>query len=860
MQNHENKRRQGDKKNRPATSSDRNRFEKTEVDALFKEFDSSKQGLSGAQAKQRLERYGPNALEERRVNPLLKFLGYFWGPIAWMIEAAAVLSAVIGHWADLTIILVMLAFNAVVGFWEEYQAGNAIEQLKKTLALKARVLRDGDWGEVDAKELVPGDIVRVHLGAIVPADIKLFEGDYLSVDQSALTGESLPVDKKVGDIAYSSSIAKQGTMLGLVVATGMNTFFGETAQLVGEAEHVSHFQKAVTTIGRYLIYMSLALVAILVAEEIYRSAPIFRLLEFALILTVASIPVAMPAVLSVTMAVGAMALSNMKAIVSRLDSIEEMAGMDVLCSDKTGTLTQNKLTLGKPVCFGETSEDELILAGALASPMDDRDAIDLAVVKGLKDEGVLADYSQKKFTPFDPITKRTAAEITDPKGASFNVSKGAPQVILDMAKPEAGLRKKIEAQIEKFAEQGNRTLGVARSDDGKRWTFLGLLPLSDPPREDAKDVIEQAQRHGLTVKMVTGDNVAIGRQIATDIGLGDNILAADALVEGDKEGELDADSVRKIAQADGFAQVAPEHKYAIVKALQKHNHLVGMTGDGVNDAPALRQAEVGVAVSGATDAARSAAALVLTSPGLGVIIRAVEEARRIFERMNSYAIYRVTETIRIMIFVVLTIVLYRFYPITTVLIILLALLNDLPIMTIAYDNTWLSPVPARWKMQRVLTVASTLGIIGVVETFGLLVIAMHFFDLTRSQIQSLIFLKLAVAGHLTLMVARTKQRFFQPPYPSKILLTAVLGTQTVAAMIVGFGLFVAKIPWVDVGLVWAYALAWMLVEDEAKMLVYRHMEPAGSAAQRSQARPRGSAAQPKRRAPARHGEQQTSHR
>jgi H+-transporting ATPase len=802
--------------------------EKMSAEDLFKELDSSAaSGLSKQEAAKRLERYGPNALEEKHVNPLLKFLGYFWGPIAWMIEAAAVLSAVIGHWADLVIILVLLVFNAVVGFWEEYQAGNAIEQLKKTLALKARVLRDGEWDDIDAKGLVPGDIVRLHLGVIIPADIKLFDGDYLSVDQSALTGESLPVDKKTGDVAYSSSIAKQGTMLGLVVATGMNTFFGKTAQLVGEAQHVSHFQRAVTTIGRYLIYMSLALVAILVGEEIYRATPFFRVLEFALILTVASIPVAMPAVLSVTMAVGAMVLSKMKAIVSRLDSIEEMAGMDVLCSDKTGTLTQNKLTLGKPVCFGDTDEKELILLGALASPVDDRDLIDLAVVKGLEDEHVLERYTQKKFTPFDPVNKRTEAAIADAEGKSFRVSKGAPQVILDMARPGADLRKEAEAQVEKFALQGNRTLGVARSDDGENWTFIGLLPLSDPPREDAKEVIDQARRHGLTVKMVTGDNVAIGRQIATEIGLGGNILEAQALVEGAKEGELDAASVRKIGEADGFAEVAPEHKYAIVKALQKRDHLVGMTGDGVNDAPALSQAEVGIAVSGATDAARSAAALVLTEPGLGVIIRAVEEARRIFERMNSYAIYRVTETIRIMIFVVLTIVLYKFYPITTVLIILLALLNDLPIMTIAYDNTWLSPVPARWKMRRVLTVASTLGIIGVVETFGLLVIAMHFFDLTQAQLQSLIFLKLAVAGHLTLMVARTKRRFFQKPYPSPILLGAVLGTQTVAALIVGFGLFVAKIPWIDVGLVWAYALAWMLVEDEAKMLVYRHLGEGG---------------------------------
>jgi len=768
-----------------APSKGRSRFESQSVDTLFDELDSGKQGLSGKEAERRLEQYGPNALEQKRMNPLLKFLTYFWGPIAWMIEAAAVLSALVQHWADLVIILVLLVFNAVVGFWEEYQAGNAIEQLKKTLALKARALRDGEWKEIDAKTLVPGDMVRLHLGTIVPADVKLVEGDYLSVDQSALTGESLPVDKKPGDVAYSSSITKQGTMTGLVVATGMHSFFGRTAQLVGEAKHVSHFQQAVTRIGKYLIVASLVLVALLVGEELYRSVPIFRLIEFALILTVASIPVAMPAVLSVTMAVGAMALSKMKAIVSRLDSIEEMAGMDVLCSDKTGTLTQNKLTLGEPVCFGGVSREDLVLAGALASPIDDRDAIDDAVAQGLDDESVLKGYTQTSFVPFDPTRKRTEAQIEASDGGRFKVSKGAPQVVLEMSDADDALKKQVETKVDEFARQGNRTLGVARSDGGGAWKFLGLLPLSDPPREDAKDVIEKAKMHGLTVKMVTGDNVAIGRQIAREVGLGDNILRADTLVPAGEDGGLAESSVRRIGEADGFAEVTPEHKYGIVKALQKQGHLVGMTGDGVNDAPALSQAEVGIAVSGATDAARSAAALVLTAPGLGVIINAVEEARRIFERMNSYAIYRITETIRIMVFVVLTILLYRFYPITAVLIILLALLNDLPIMTIAYDNTWLSPAPVRWQMKRVLTVASTLGLIGVIETFGLLVIAKEFFDLSDAQLHSVIFLKLAVAGHLTLMVARTKRRFFQPPYPSLILAGAVIGTQAVAAAIVG---------------------------------------------------------------------------
>lgn len=807
-------------------SASRLRLEQADVQTVFAEFATSPAGLSSAEARVRLDRYGPNAIEEKHVGVLLRLLRYFWGPIPWMIEIAATLSAVIHHWADFAIILTLLAVNAVVGFWEEFQAGNAIEQLKKSLALKARVRRDGTWTEVEARELVPGDVVRLHLGAIIPADVKLFEGSYLSVDQSVLTGESLPVDKKPGEVAYSGSVAKQGTMLGMIVATGMRTFFGETSRLVGEAQHVSHFQKAVISIGRYLIVLSLVLIGVLVAVELLRGRSLPNIIEFALVLAVASIPVALPAVLSVTMAVGALALSRMKAIVSRLDSIEEMAGMDVLCCDKTGTLTQNRLTLGKPACIGGTTAEEVILAATLASPGEDRDAIDSAVASGLTDPTVLDGYRQTAFVPFDPVSKRTEATVTGPDEYNFRVSKGAPQVILDLAMPAAEQRAEVERIVESFARQGYRALGVARSEGGSSWRFLGLLPLFDPPREDAAETIAQARRHGLSVKMVTGDNVAIGRQIGAQIGLGNNILAADVLAADGGRGQFNSEAVGMIEKADGFAQVFPEHKFGIVKALQAAGHLVGMTGDGVNDAPALKQAEIGIAVSDATDAARAAAELVLTAPGLDVIIRAVEEARRIFERMNTYAIYRVTETIRITLFVVLSMLIYRFYPITTVLIILLALLNDLPIMTIAYDNAALSQTAVRWRMRRVLTIATILGLIGVIETFGLLAIATHLFSFSQVQIQSVVFLKLSVAGHLTLFVARTKRRFFQSPFPALSLLSAIIGTQILAAMIVGFGVFVAKVPWVDIGLLWVYCLIWFLVEDEAKLLTYRFLEPA----------------------------------
>jgi H+-transporting ATPase len=796
----------------------------TPLTEVFEKLHSSPKGLSASEAKKRLAQYGYNDIAEKKVNPLIKFIGYFWGPIPWMIEVAAILSMIVRHWADFIIIIILLAFNGVVGFWQEYQAGNAVEALKKKLALKSRALRDEHWQQVNARELVPGDIIRLRLGDIIPADVMLFDGEYLSVDQSALTGESLPVSKTTGDSAYSGSIAKQGEMQGLVTTTGNETYFGKTAKLVASAKPVSHFQKAVLQIGDYLIYLSLGLVAALILVQLFRGTALLELVQFALILTVASIPVAMPAVLSVTMALGALALSKLKAIVSRLESIEEMAGMDILCSDKTGTLTQNKLTLGDPLIFGAKDSQDLILSAALAAKAEDQDAIDLAVIGGLEDQNILNSYEQLKFVPFDPVGKRTEATIKGTPGKTFKVTKGAPQVVLGLAQVDQNTKARADRAIGDFAAKGYRTLGVARAENGRPWQFLGILPLYDPPREDSAEIISQARTHGITVKMVTGDNLAIAEEIAEKLGLGKTIYPADKLLKINKEAtQMVADTAEKVEQADGFAQVFPEHKYGIVKALQARGHIVGMTGDGVNDAPALKQADIGIAVSGATDAARAAASLVLTAPGLSVIINAVEEARRIFERMNSYAIYRITETIRIMVFVVLAMIVFNFYPITAIMIILLAFLNDIPIMTIAYDRTGLEPNPVHWNMHRVIEVATVMGLTGVAGSFLMLYLAVDWLHLTIPQIQTYIFLKMAVAGHLTLFVSRSKRFFLKKPYPAPIMIWSAVGTKLVGTFLAayGFGL-VTPITWPEIALVWGYSIVWAFFTDLAKVRVYRH--------------------------------------
>ncbi len=768
-------------------------------------------GLTSEQARQLLQQYGENALREERVNPLVKFLGYFWGPIPWMIEIAAVLSGVTRRWEDFGIIVAMLLLNAGVGFFEEHKADNAIEALKQRLAFSARVLRDGQWQDIAARLLVPGDVVLLKLGNIVPADVKLHDGEFLSVDQSALTGESLPVDKKPGDVAYSGSIVRQGDMRAVVTATGGNTYFGRTAKLVETAEERSHFQQAVLHIGNFLILTTLALVALIFMVALFRGDPLINTIVFALILTVAAIPVALPAVMSVTLAVGAGTLARLKAIVSRLVSIEEMAGMDILCSDKTGTLTKNELTLGDPVLIDARNRDELLQAAGFTCERDAPDPIDAAILRAM--DGAPPSSKVIKFEPFDPVHKRAEATV-QAAGGTFQVAKGAPQAVTDLVKADGDLAQKIRAATDKLAANGYRTLGVARTD-GDHWRFLGLLPLFDPPREDSAETIRATEAMGLDVRMVTGDHEAIAREIAGKVGLGTNIVSARDVFAHDR-----ADDAR-IETADGFAEVFPEHKFKIVQTLQRAGHIIGMTGDGVNDAPALKQADVGIAVSGATDAARAAADLVLTAPGLSVIARAIEEARRIFERMTAYATYRIAETIRVLLFMTLSIVIFNFYPVTAVMIVLLAILNDVPIMMIAYDNVSVAEKPVRWDMARVLTVSAVLGVVGVIESFGLFWFADRILHMPRENLQTLIFLKLLVAGHLTIYVTRSRGWFWQRPWPNWRLFFACETTQVLGTLAAVYGVVVPPLGWRYALLVWGYALTWFFIENLAKLLTYR---------------------------------------
>ena len=797
---------------------------KATVDETLSRLSATTEGLSSSEAQKRLQQYGPNEIPEKKENPLLKFLSYFWGPIPWMIEAAIIMSAVIQHWPDFGIIFTLLMMNAVVGFWQEHKAGNAIELLKQRLALKARVLRDGKWQEKPAGELVPGDVVRLRLGDIVPADVKLIEGDYLLTDESALTGESLPVEKHLSDVAYASSIARQGEMNALVVSTGSRTYFGKTTKLVEEAKTGSHFQKAIIKIGDYLIVLAIALVMVIFLVSIFRGQDILEIIQFSLVLTVAAIPAALPAVLSITLAIGAIALAKKEAIVSKLVTIEEMAGMDILCSDKTGTITKNELTLGGTKSYAKFTENDVLLFSALASREEDQDPIDKAILVKAKSAQAIADkidnFKIVSFKPFDPVSKRTEANVQE-EGSQFKVSKGAPQVILSLAEDKASISDQLKEDVDAFAQKGYRALGVARTENQNKWSYVGLIGLYDPPREDSADTIKTAESMGVGVKMVTGDHIAIAKEISRQVSLGTNIALPDSFLD-----KHSREAERVVEEADGFAQVFPEHKYHIVELLQDKGHIVGMTGDGVNDAPALNKADSGIAVAGAADAAKSAADIVLTKPGLSVIIDAIKQSRKIFQRMTNYGTYRIAETIRVLLFITASIVVFQFYPVTALMIVLLALLNDLPIMTIAYDNVKYSDKPERWDMRTLLGIATFLGIIGVFSTFGILYIGNVVLQLDRLVLQSFIYLKLSVAGHLTVFVARTKGPFWSVK-PATPLLFAVIVTQLVATLITVYGILLPAMGWTLALLVWGYALLLFVITDFAKVQLCKLLNHTG---------------------------------
>jgi H+-transporting ATPase len=833
------------------------------------------QGLTVSAATERLKQYGYNEIEEKQEPLWHRVFRRFWGPIPWMIEIAALLSAIVQKWEDFIIVLVLLLVNGGLDFFQERRALNALKALKAEMDRQVTVLRDGSFKRIPVRELVPGDILKLKIGDLVPADVQLVSGDYLLIDQASLTGESLPVSRKINEIAYANTVVKQGEMRAVVINTGANTRFSSVVKLVAKAqrEERSHFQKMVIQIGNFLIMITIVLVLLIVMVSLFRNEDFFEIARFSLVLTVAAIPVALPAVLSVTMAVGALNLARRKAIVSKLTAIEELAGVDVFCSDKTGTLTANKMQVADPVVLDGHSEPELFQLAALASRLENNDPIEIPIFDYIDEKlpGIVLDgFKQNRFLPFDPIGKHTEAEI-EKNGQFFTAVKGAAQVLVSMAELPDDQAASINQIVEQFAGKGYRTLAVGKKTGDAPLVLVGLIPLYDPPRVESRQVIADMQDYGVRVKMVTGDHVAIAREVGSQLGMegeairshqltgsgSQELLAlvsatSAAIYERLNEGVSQAEArkfaddviekvmqtydthlidrefihthesaiVEMIEDVDLFAEVVPEDKYRIVDTLQKGGHIVAMTGDGVNDAPALKKADCGFAVSNATDAARAAADIILTAPGLSVINDAIKQARITFERMKSYAIFRIAETIRIILFLTLAIVVFDFYPITALMIILLALLNDIPILAIASDNTKVDKQPVRWNMPEILTVSSILGVSGVISSFLLFYILLRM-DFSTEMIQSLLFTKLVVAGHGTIYNTRIDDWFWKKPYPSWLLFNATFSTRVLGTLIAVYGVFITPVGWEYAIWVWVYALVWFVFNDTIKVATYR---------------------------------------
>ncbi|XP_022869851.1 ATPase 8, plasma membrane-type-like isoform X1 [Olea europaea var. sylvestris] len=828
-------------------------LENIPVEEVFIQLKCTREGLTSDEAAKRLQIFGANKLEEKKECKLLKFLGFMWNPLSWVMESAAIMAIVLANgggkppdWQDFTGIVVLLIINSTISFIEENNAGNAAAALMAGLAPKTKVLRDGKWGEQDAAILVPGDLISVKLGDIIPADARLLEGDPMKIDQSALTGESLPVTKNPGDGVYSGSTCKQGEIEAVVIATGVHTFFGKAAHLVDNTNNVGHFQKVLTAIGNFCI-CSIAVGMVIeiivmypIQERKYREG-----IDNLLVLLIGGIPIAMPTVLSVTMAIGSHRLSQQGAITKRMTAIEEMAGMDVLCSDKTGTLTLNKLTVDKEmieVFPDNMDKDTVVLLAARASRVENQDAIDASIVNMLSDpQEARAGIKEVHFLPFNPVEKRTAITYIDSNGDWHRSSKGAPEQIIDLCELKGDSKKKAHDIIDNFANRGLRSLGIARQavpektkeSAGGPWEFVGLLPLFDPPRHDSAETIRNALELGVNVKMITGDQLAIGKETGRRLGMGTNMYPSSSLLGQSKDESIATIPVDElIEKADGFAGVFPEHKYEIVKKLQERKHICGMTGDGVNDAPALKKADIGIAVADATDAARGASDIVLTEPGLSVIISAVLTSRAIFQRMKNYTIYAVSITIRIVMGFMLIALIWKF-DFSPFMVLIIAILNDGTIMTISKDRVKPSPVPDSWKLKEIFATGIVLGTYMALMTvvFFYLASDTDFFSnlfKVRSirgnadELTAALYLQVSIISQALIFVTRSRSWSFLER-PGVLLFGAFLMAQLLATIIAVYANWsfarIHGIGWGWAGVIWLFSLVTYFPLDILKFII-----------------------------------------
>jgi H+-transporting ATPase len=730
-------------------------------------------GLSIDEAKKRLAEFGYNEVPEKKTNPILKFAARFWGLTSWMLEFTVIMEWILGKYLEAYVIVVLLVFNAVVSFIQEEKASSAVDLLRQKLAVKTRVKRGGAWSILSARELVPGDVVRLRAGDLTPADVQVVEG-HVDVDQSALTGESLTVEKKIGDSLYSGSTVSSGEITGVVTATGLKTYFGRTAELVQIARPKMHIEEMIAKVVRWLLVMVVASVAVGMGLALFRGIDPAEIAPLTVVLLVSAIPVALPTMFTISMALGSLELSRKGAIVTRLDAVEDAASMDVLCADKTGTITMNRLTLVDALPVGQHTREEVVLYGALASQEANQDPIDLAFISKAMDMQLpVASYLQVNFTPFDPSTRRTEASIKF-ENEQLYVVKGAVKTIMELCRDCHDELGRIGQDIEGLAAKGYRILAVAKGRSREEVELIGITALYDKPREDSPHLINELKKLGISVKMLTGDALPIAREVAGQAGLGDKIIRIT-----DLKNNLDNENTLKtMEESDGFAEIYPEDKYLIVKSLQASGHIVGMTGDGVNDAPALKQAEVGIAVSNATDIAKRSSSVVLSHEGFEGIFDMVVIGRMVYQRISTWTINKIIRTFKRVVFIVLAFILTGKFVVSAFNMILLLFLSDYVTLSISTDKVRYSSKPEKENTIALVKLGVSYGSLIIAESLLILYIGMGYFGLDSSieKLRTFIFVWLTLSGYYTVLSIRERKHFWNSKPSLWLALALVLNT------------------------------------------------------------------------------------
>lgn len=758
-------------------------------------------GLTTKEAQKRLMKYGPNAIQEFKKHPVFEFLAKFWSPIPWMLEITFILQLSLGKKNESIVTICLLVFNAVVGFIQEKRAQSALSLLRKKLQIKARVLRDKAWILMDAQEIVKDDVIRIRMGDFIPADIKLLEGNIL-VDRSALTGESFPIELTTDNKAFSGSIIKRGEATGLVIATGKRSFFGKTAELVRSAKSESHFEKTVLNIVEYLVSIDIVLVVIILIYSAIADIPLSAILPFSLVLLIASVPVALPATFTLMSALASLKLANSGVLVTRLTAIEEAAAMEILCCDKTGTLTQNSLILKDIKPLLPITTTELLRLAAFASNEASQDPFDTAILSLARNEGVLDLKNRLEFIPFDSLTKRSEAIVKD-QNKVIRIVKGAPPLIASMT--SAGVD--VMNVASQLAAQGDRILSIAFGE-GEQLQLAGFLIFSDPIREESRKTIEDLKKLGLTIKMFTGDVGATAKAIAAEIGMGQRI--------GPKEAILS----KHIQKYDIFAEVFPEDKYQLVQTLQQEGCVVGMTGDGVNDAPALRQADVGIAVSNATDVAKAASSMILTNPGLGNLIEAIKTGREVYRRMLTYTLNKIVKTTDIALFLSLGLLFEDVFVITPRLVMFLIFANDFVTMSLASDNVKIADSPCSLKVRFLAPISLLLALCWLSFYFAVFFAARDFIKLPLPATQTLMFLMFVFSGLATVYLVRTRDHFWKIR-PGKFLLISTIADILSVSSLAYFGILMEPLSLELILFLASSVVAFMILLDQIKALVFQ---------------------------------------